>query len=271
MCSVAAVGMARDARPLPYPIHGKHARQVQLSTGRASWTWASWAEWHKRAVERRSWRKSPIRRMLELRASEAAKRQDTRNYFSASAIGEWHGMIYGAYHFPTGKWYVGQTVNTVQQRAREHWWARNSARDYLHLTLADDPDPMCWVAFPLEAIPKELWQTPSNQRLAGWRKNERAKFRALATPREQYWVNLLQSMWPKGWNSQYPGKPARAGYQSSQAATPQREAARDLEAARAAITKWEANPRAARSWLIGAEREELVEILEGLQKGLHPS
>ena len=244
-----------------------------MSTGRAAWTWESWADWHERAIGRRNWRKTPLRRMLELRDNECRCSGDTYNYYAPHAVSGRNGMIYGAYHFPTGKWYVGQTINTVRQRAREHWWARNSADDFLHLTLADDPDPMSWVAFPLEGVPKELWCTPLNARRAGWRKLERAKFRAVATPRERFWVDKLHSMWPKGWNSQYPGKPASSRHLAARpaGAVPPRDPARDVEAAKKAMRAWEADPRAARATWRGATRVELGEILEGLQKGLPPA
>ena len=149
--------------------------------------------------------------MLEIRATEAASRGDRLDYHAPEAVTEWHGMIYAAYHFPTGRWYVGQTINTVQTRARQHWWARRSAKDLLHLALAEDADPMMWAAFPLERVPQDLWQTPPTERQANWRKDEVAKFRAVATPRERFWTDKLQTMWPKGWNSQYPGKPVTKG------------------------------------------------------------
>ena len=69
-------------------------------------------------------------------------------------------MIYAAYHFASGRWYVGQTINTVMQRARQHWWSRRGANDYLHLALADTPDPMGWLALPVETIPKQQWCDP---------------------------------------------------------------------------------------------------------------
>jgi len=59
--------------------------------------------------------------MMGMRAVEAAGRGDTTDYFAAETATERHGMIYGAYHLPTGRWYVGQTVTTVQERARQHW------------------------------------------------------------------------------------------------------------------------------------------------------
>jgi len=269
--SVARENPTRDDRQLPYPIHGKHARDVQRSTGRQQWTWGSWEDWHTNAVQRRNWRKGAITRMLELRQAEARARGDTYDYYSCDAAASRNGMVYGAYHFPTGRWYVGQTINTVRERARQHWWARKSAKDFLHLAMADDPDPMTWIAFPLEAIPKELWRCPPSERQADWRKRERARFRAVATPRERYWVDKLRSMWPKGWNSQYPGKPASAGCQPRPHTDPPREPARDLEAAKTAIQQWETDPRSARRWIQNAAREDLVEILEGLDKGLAPS
>jgi len=209
--------------------------------------------------------------MLDLREAEARARGDEYDYHSPDAVANRHGMVYGAYHFPTGRWYVGQTINTVRERARQHWYARKSARDFLHLALADDPDPMTWLALPLEAIPMELWRTPERERQANWRKKECAKFREVATPRERYWVDKLRSMWPKGWNSQYPGKPASAGHRPPAHASPSRQPARDLEAAKSAIRRWRDEPRAAQQWLHTMAREDLVEILEGLEKGLAPA
>ena len=154
--SVARVTPNRDERHLPYPINGKRARQVHQSTGRVNWTIASWADWHTRAVQRRNWRKAPLRRVLAIRQAEARARGDRFDYFSREAAAETNGMIYGAYHCPTGRWYVGQTINTIWQRVKQHWYSRRAAPDYLHLALADDPDPMTWIALPLEAIRKEL-------------------------------------------------------------------------------------------------------------------
>jgi hypothetical protein len=101
-----------------------------------------------------------------------------------------HGMIYGAYHFPTGKWYVGQTINTRYQRAQQHWWSRKNATDYLHMTLADDPDPMCWLALPLEVIPASDWQQPGPHH-ANWREAERNRLCKAANVRERFWVDKL--------------------------------------------------------------------------------
>ena len=40
--SIAPLPPARDARPLPYPLHGKLAHEVHLSSGRMARTWDSW-------------------------------------------------------------------------------------------------------------------------------------------------------------------------------------------------------------------------------------
>ena len=139
----------------------------------------------------------------------------------------------------------------------------------------DQPDPMCWLAVQLEMVPPEEWREPMPHH-PNWRKQERAKFRKAATPRERYWVHKLHSLWPKGWNSQYPGKPAAAGRiprPSTQAEKQNTgtQPAKDLRAAEAAIEQWRASPAAAQGWLCGASREDLAEIREGLEKEIRPS
>ena len=165
---------------------------------------------------------------------------------------------------------MGQTINTIDQRAKGHWHSRKQATDYLHLTLADDPDPMCFIFITLECIPREEW-AESTPRQHGWRMRELIRFRAVATPRERFWVDKLRSMWPKGWNSQYPGKPATSNIRPPPAASPSQEPARDVQAALSAIRAWTADPRSAQQWLQGASREDLAEILEGLEKNLPPA
>ena len=124
-------------------MHGKLASQMRRSTGMSAWTWEGWATWQAEAIRRREWRKTPIRRMLQVRKEEATQRRDRTNYHDPALFKEANGLVYGAFHFSTGKWYVGQTINTVLQRAKQHWWSRPTTRDYMHLAMADDPDPMC--------------------------------------------------------------------------------------------------------------------------------
>ena len=83
-----------------------------------SWNWDTWAGWHARSIARRNWRKAAIRRMIEMRDAEATNNGDATDYFAAEAVTERHGMIYGVYQFPTWKWYVVQTVNTIQSRTK---------------------------------------------------------------------------------------------------------------------------------------------------------
>jgi hypothetical protein len=209
--------------------------------------------------------------MLQLRTAEAASRGDTTNYFDPEVAKHRHGLIYAAYHFPTGKWYVGQTINTLATRARQHWWARNRDKDFLHLTLADDPDPMCWVSFPVEYIPKECWEEPT-PKSANFRDRERRNFRQYASVREKYWIQKLNTLWPTGWNTQYPGKPAAPWIKVKPVAQPQEpEPARDVRAARQVEDMWLKDPTAARAWLQGASREDLGNVLDGLQLGLPPA
>ena len=266
---VSPVSATRDNRPLLLPLHGKRARSVQRSSGRQAWDMATWRAWLARGVMRRDWRKTPIRRMLELRRLEAVARGDPTNYHDPASVHTHQGSIYAAFHFPTGKWYIGQTINTIQNRAQEHWHARRRASDYFHLTLADDPDPMCLMVFPVECIPRSEW-AEAEPRRSGWRSRERTRFRAVATPRERYWVDKLRSMWPKGWNSQYPGKPAAPGHPSEKHSTQQQEPARDIHSALGAIQRWASDPTSTLAWLRSAARQDLVEILEGLEKGLRP-
>ena len=115
------------------------------------------------------------------------------------------GAIYGIYHLTTGRWYVGQTVSTIHKRAQEHWWSRLREGDAFHQALALDDNPFSIVALPLEWIPEHEYRLPSLQRKA-----QVKLFRKIATPRERYWVEKLNSMWPHGWNSAVPGRPVAA-------------------------------------------------------------
>ena len=153
--SISNIPSTADKRTLPVPLHGKKARSVHASTGRQAWTWASWKEWLAVANTRKNWRKAPVRQMLQTRQREAALRHDKANYYSAEMISTHHGLIYAAFHCPTGKFYVGQTINTIQARAQDHWYARRKATDYFHTALADDADPMTLVFFCAGACTKK--------------------------------------------------------------------------------------------------------------------
>ena len=109
----------------------------------------------------------------------------------SSDLFETEGVIYGIYHFTSGRWYVGQTINTVWSRAQNHWWSRVRESDAFHQALALDVNPFSFIAFPFEFIPRESYIRNGMQRRIQIR-----EFRKVATPRERHWVDLLNSMWP---------------------------------------------------------------------------
>ena len=144
--------------------------------------------------------------MLDLRSNDPAN--SGVDWARVSSRWDACGVVYGVYHFAAGRWYVGQTVRTIHQRAYDHWTARFRAADLFHQALALDTDPFGFIAVPLEFIPRERYHKKGMQR-----KVEVAKFREVATPRERYWVGRVNSMWPHGWNSMVPGKPVSSSYQ----------------------------------------------------------
>ena len=66
-----------------------------------------------------------------------------------------------------------------------------------------EENPFSFVILPLENIPEVLWKKPS------W-KESKDEFRKLATTKERFWVKKLNTLWPHGWNSTWPGKPINA-------------------------------------------------------------
>ena len=155
----------------------------------------------KRAWDRQKWRnKKEINRILHLRNQDPANQTWDWNQPSSSFTQK--GAIYCIYHFTTGRWYVGQIVGTIAERAQGHWWSRYRADDAFHQALALENDPFAYITLPLEWIPSDQF------RLSGrGRRQQVAAFRKVATPRERYWVDQLNSMWPHGWNSAVPGRP----------------------------------------------------------------
>ena len=113
---------------------------------------------------------------MQLRTAEARSRGDTTDYYDPAMAKDRRGLIYGAFHCPTGRWYMGQIINCINQRLRQHWWARDRDKDFFHLTLTDDPDLMVLLPFVLEYIPRRLWEAPTPHR-AQWRKQETRTFR----------------------------------------------------------------------------------------------
>ena len=137
--------------------------------------------------------------MLQLLAKEPANEQIDWRHISQHFND--CGAIYGIYHFTSGRWYVGQTINEVYRRAQGHWWARFRDLDLFHEALSLEEDPFSFIALPLEYIPVEWYHRPHQTRDL-----TRKRFRQAATPRERHWIGKLNSMWPVGWNSAVPGK-----------------------------------------------------------------
>ena len=153
----------------------------------------------------RPWRKPAVRKALRLRDQDPVNRGT--DFKDIKLQWKRPGWIYGLYHFSTGRWYVGQTIARYWERAQSHWHGRKSTTDVLHNALANELTPFSFVVFPLEKIEDYLYRTP------GDRKATRNLFRRFATPRERYWVGRLDSMWPRGFNSAYPGMPVSAWVQ----------------------------------------------------------
>ena len=84
----------------------------------------------------------------------------------------------------------------------------NGSPTFLHNALAKEISPFSFVVFPLEKVADDLYQ--SRTRDASLR-----RFRLFATERERYWVGRLNSLWPQGFKSSYPGKPVSAWVQRS--------------------------------------------------------
>ena len=75
------------------------------------------------------------------------------------------------------------------------------SQDLLHSAISNDTSPFSFILFPLERV-------NADECVAETRDLARKNFRDFATVRERYWVQRLNTMWPHGWNSAWPGKPA---------------------------------------------------------------
>ena len=147
--------LSEDLRELPLPApYDKH----ELRGGPAPrfdrpWSWPSWRTWTKACWDRKKWFKKDVNRVLDLRAHDPSNAGVDWSHCSD----RWDstGWIYAVYHFATGRWYVGQTIRTIHQRAYDHWTARFREADLFHQALALDKDPFGFIAFPLEFIPRE--------------------------------------------------------------------------------------------------------------------
>ena len=154
----------------------------------------------------RKWHKPSIRRVLKLRDQVPANR--SMDFTKTAELWTMRGWIYGLFHLASGRWHVGQTSREYGVRAEENCHSRKRLTDVLHNALVKEISPFSFVVFPLEKVADDLYQ--SRTRDASLR-----RFRLFATERERYWVGRLNSLWPQGFKSSYPGKPVSAWVQRS--------------------------------------------------------
>ena len=193
------------ALPLPEPYDKNAPHPSRNQRHQDSWTWDAWRDWQFDNASRK-WHKPSIRRVLKLRDQDPANRDI--DFKKTAEHWKSQGWIYALFHLASGRWYVGQTINEYWIRAEQHWRDRQRLTDVLHNALANEISPFSYVVLPLEKVRDELY-------LCKTREATRSRFRQFATPRERYWVGRLNSLWPQGFNSAYPGKPVSAWVQRS--------------------------------------------------------
>ena len=85
----------------------------------------------KRCWTRKEWQdKKEVNRILRLRAQEPANKDIDWDH--CDDLFDVPGAVYAIYHFTSGRWYVGQTVNAVHKRAQGQWLARLREDDAFH-------------------------------------------------------------------------------------------------------------------------------------------
>ena len=192
--------MMEDTRPLGNPIpHWHSPPQGRMNERKASsWTWSQWKSWIQSCWSR-VWRKRYLQRLVTKR--NTCPGAEPVDFTKTEEIASMRGWIYAIYQFSTGRVYVGQTIGTLLYRAQQHWWERTRVHDLFHQALATEQNPFSFVILPQEEkVPERIWTRTS------W-KESKEQFRRLATGKERLWVKKLNTMWPHGWNSAWPGKP----------------------------------------------------------------
>jgi len=114
-----------------------------------------------------------------------------------------NGVIYAIIYIPSHKIYIGQTINSAYARFSQHWNTRfnnDGKNDLLHKLMCKTTRSN-FIVWPLEKIPEVLYM-----RDAECRHN---KFREVASVRELYWINLLKTMNPTGFNVKNPVRKAK--------------------------------------------------------------
>ena len=260
--STSSPSFSPDLRMLPIcePADKHNKAPPPPARFNRSWTWESWKAWLRRCWDRTRWHhKKELDRVIRLRGSPSDWRHSSLDFDRC-------GAIYAIYHCPSGRLYVGSTINEIWERARHHWWSRFREDDLFHDALSGDVDPFSSIVIPLEWIREEDYHRPGAPRKA-----VNAAFRRVALPREQFWVARLGTMWPQGWNSTIPGRPvrrwiARQPQNSLQGEVDPSIAAWDPEAW---LTMWHRDQAAALAHMAGRPKADIRLALHHVQAREH--
>ena len=230
------------------------------------WNWTEWKGWLQRVWDRQHWRKKAVQKLLQRRA--AAHSNQGVSWENASQHFNDVGWIYVVFHTTSGRYYVGQTVNTIWERLQKHWWSQKEKEDLFHLALRDDNNPYCLIGLPLQWIPPHQWKK------RGYSRNKEVQcFRDVATPIEKWWVQHLDSLWPRGWNSVIPGKPIGAWAARKVEAGPQPDPSGATQepgewTEEDWLQQWQTNRQAALTGLKKQPKAQLRTLLHRLQTDL---
>ena len=111
--------------------------------------------------------------------------------------------------------------------------------------------PSTWI-IPLKYIPRNVWA-------GGNREHDRRNFRRVATARERYWTGQIGAMWPRGWNSAWPGHPFSSDPRFHPTVLPP-----DEKSASEWVSRMSTTPEDARRQMKIESRENLTAVLDGL-------
>ena len=196
--------LEQDNQRLPMvELYDKYDQHQTLppSTGYKDWIWRGRREWLCRSWNRPTmeWRTSSTQNFLKARDHDLATK--TSKGRTGEEISQMVGWIYGLYHFTTRRWHIGQTITFMLERGRGHWYEPLRTEDLLHEALGNEISPFAYLIGPLEWMAPENYQSRSTRRM-----DMSSCFQWYATKRELYWVRKQKTIWPKGWNSQWPGQ-----------------------------------------------------------------
>ena len=108
------------------------------------------------------------------------------------------GVIYAIIHIPSGRIYVGQTINSAYDRFKLHWYRRNTTdgKNFgLHHCMKNQ-SIRNFIVWPLEQIDPSKYITNLLPNVHD--------FRRIATIREEYWIRQLRTVRPCGLNMLHP-------------------------------------------------------------------